>query len=156
MPSHILCLRGRRGSYPHARAAMRSGTSREGGRGTGRLFTFRPVLQLRESAFPPSVPVISRPLSKIVQLYLSAGFARSGSCQIKSFPCSLKVAVGVGNLGSSQVRAYLKLMLHLHATLSLIHCHSGLQRPFSAFAQAACSLPLFGPHHFDELNIAAT
>lgn len=71
-------------------------------------------------------------------------------------PRSLKVAVGVGNLGSSQVWAYLKLMLHLHATLSLIHCHSGSQRPFSAFAQASCSLaPSFRASSFDELNNAA-
>lgn len=72
-------------------------------------------------------------------------------------PCSLKVAVGVGNFGSSQVWAYLKLMLHLHATPSLIHCHSGSQRPFSAFAQASCSHSAsLWAQSFDELNIAAT
>lgn len=72
-------------------------------------------------------------------------------------PCALKVAVGVGKLGSRQIWAYLKLMLHLHATLSLIRCHSGLQKPFSAFIQASCSpTPSLWAPSFDELNIAAT
>lgn len=65
---------------------------------------------------------------------------------------------GGGEPGWSQTRAYLKLILHLHATFSLIHCHSGSQKPSSAFFQASCAPPLppFGPHQPDELNITAT
>lgn len=73
-------------------------------------------------------------------------------------PCSLKVAVGVGNFGSRQVWAYLKLMLHLHATLSpssaaILAC-AGLSQLLSR--PLVPSLPLCGAPSFDELNIAAT
>ena len=141
---------------------MRSGTWREGGRERGirdACSRFAPVLQLRGSAFPPSVPVISRPLSKLVQLYLSAGFSRRAVCQIKSFPALWKLLWEWGNFGSCQVWAYLKLMLHLHATLSLPH-----PLPFwlaEAFLSSYPGLAFprslsFGAPSFDELNIAAT
>ena len=76
-------------------------------------------------------------------------------CQVKSFLVLWKLLWEWGNFGSSQVRAYLKLMLHLHATPSLIHHHSGSRRPSSVFCPSSQTLPLVEPHHFDELNIEA-
>lgn len=115
----------------------------EGWNGWSRL---APSSSMRESAFPPSVPVIFRPLSKIIQLYLSVGFNHRVFVPGQVILCTLKVAVGVGNFGSSQVWAYLKLMLHLHLTPSIIHRHSGSRRPLSLFA-LALTLPLVEPHH---------
>lgn len=136
MPSHILCLRGQWGSYPHARIAMRS---RAGGeRWDGRS-------HLDPSSIRGNHPFLSvplRPLSRIVQLNLCIGFANNVCARSSHSPLSKSCCgSGVGgDAGSNQLRAYLKLMLHLHATPSLFHCHSGSQRSFSAFARASCSL----------------
>lgn len=139
MSSHVLCLRGQQGSYPHARAAMRGRTSARG-------------WERRRDDWSRSATSLP-PRGTCVQLYPSAGFTWRVLHKIKS----LKVAVGVGKLGWSQTRAYLKLILHLHATFSLIYCHSGSQKPSSAFIQASCSpTPSIWAPSVDELNITAT
>lgn len=157
LPSHILCLRGQRGSYPHARAAMRSRIWSEAGRERDGMFPQVQHLPLAERLSLCSIsssyfhttqqncPVVSkcwlRPYSIVPDqvILCSESCCRSGKLWLKS-------GTGISEVNASFARNSLRHPLPFWLAEAFLSFYSGLCVP---------SLPLWASS-FNELNITGT